>query len=132
MRINRIKTALFGSVVVLALAACTVAPVYNVNSAPVVSPAGKTLQESQVRQAIVTAGSALGWRITDAGPGKLVGTLNLRTHSATVDIPYSARQYSITFKSGENLQSADGTIHKNYNGWVQNLERGINSALASL
>ena len=35
----------------------------------------------QVRQAIMTAGTSLGWKIADAGPGKLQATLSLRTHA---------------------------------------------------
>jgi hypothetical protein len=30
---------------------------------------------------------------------------------------------------GVNLKAADGSIHKNYNGWVQNLDRGIRAEL---
>ena len=120
------------AIAVVCLAACTAAPIYNVSNAQVTASSGKKLQPSEVRQAIVTAGGALGWRMVDAGPGSLEGTLNLRTHSATVDIPYSATQYGIEFKSGENLKAADGTIHKNYNGWIQNLERGIRTELARL
>ncbi len=89
----------------LGLCACATVPVYDVPNAPVVGPSGKALQASQVRQAIVTAGIALGWRMTDAGPGRLEGMLNLRTHGAVVDIPYSA---------------------------TQNLERGIRSEISRL
>jgi hypothetical protein len=132
MRMSQIKAAIVGVVAVLGLGACTTVPVYNVSDAPATAASGKVLQASQVRQAIVIAGGALGWRIADAGPGRLEGTLNLRTHTAVVDIPYSATKYSILFKSGENLKAADGNIHKNYNGWVQNLERGIRTELARL
>ena|ERR1700674_2977333 len=132
MHRNQIKTVIVGAVVALGLGACTAVPIYNVSDAPATAASGKALQASQVRQAIVTAGGALGWRMVDVGPGRLEGTLNLRTHAAVVDIPYSATKYSIQFKSGENLRAADGSIHKNYNGWVQNLERGIRSELARL
>ncbi|MEP7070121.1 MAG: hypothetical protein ABI789_12810 [Usitatibacter sp.] len=132
MRTMRLKSTIICAVVLLGLGACTTAPVYNVADAPVSPASGKTLQASQVRQAIVTAGSALGWRIVDAGPGKLEGTLNLRTHVAVVEIPYSATKYSIQYKGGENLMATGGTVHKNYNGWVQNLDRGIRSAIATL
>jgi hypothetical protein len=132
MRTSEIRAAIIGAVVVLGLGACTVAPIYSVTDAPTTTPSGKALQASQVRQAIITAGAALGWRMVDAGPGHLEGVLHLREHTAVVDIPYSATKYSIQFKSGENLKAADGTIHKNYNGWVQNLDRGIRSALATL
>lgn len=133
MRMNEFKAAMIiGAVVVVGLVACTVAPIHNVSDAPTATASGKTLTTSQVRQGIITAGSALGWRIVDAGPGRLEGTIALRDHKAVVDIPYSATKYSIQFKSGENLNAADGTIHKNYNGWVQNLDRGIRATLAAL
>ena len=33
---------------------------------------------------------------------------------------------------GVNLDaSGDGQIHKNYNGWIQNLTRGINAQLSA-
>ncbi len=115
---------------VIALGACASKPILNINDAPIST--GKSLQSSQVRQAIVTAGSALGWKIVDVKPGLLEGTLRLRDHTAVVEIPYTTSKYSIIFKSGVNLAEKDGQIHKNYNGWVQNLEKGINAALASL
>ena len=102
MRSREIKDGFIGAVVVLGLGACT-APVYNVSDAPVAVPSGKAIEASQVRQAIITAGAALGWRITDAGPGHLEGVLRLRDHSAVVDI-LQRHQYSIVFKSGENLE----------------------------
>jgi hypothetical protein len=125
-------SALTAAFITIALWACTSAPIYNVSDAPVTTPSGKSLTTAQVRQAIVSSGSALGWKIVDAGPGRLEGTLNLRTHTAVVEIPYSATKYSIVYKGGENLKAADGTIHKNYNGWVQNLERGIRASLTAL
>jgi hypothetical protein len=112
--------------------ACTTQPIYNVNDEPVTTPTGKHLTASQVRSAIVTAGSSLGWVIKDAGPGRLLGTLHLRTHTAVVEIPYSASKYSIVYKSSENLDEADGKIHRNYNGWVQNLDRAIRTEIARI
>jgi len=128
---RQVKFAFIGAALTLGLVACT-APIYNVQDAPVAVPSGKPVQAAQVRQAIITAGAALGWRIVDSTPGHLEGSLHLREHTAVVDIPYSATSYSILFKSGENLKVSDGSIHKNYNGWIQNLDRGIRSALATL
>jgi hypothetical protein len=116
---------------VVALAGCTLAPIQNVNDVAVTTQSNKPLTSDQVRGAIVRAGSTLGWVMKDAGPGRLQGTLILRTHTAEVDIPYSASSYSITYKSSINLQEGGGKIHKNYNGWIQNLNRGINAQLAA-
>ena len=115
-----------------ALAACnTLAPIANVDGVTVSTQANKPLSAQEVRAAIVRAGSGLGWVMKDEGPGKLTGILNLRTHTAEVDIPYSASSYAIRYKSSVNLQAADGKIHRNYNGWIQNLTRGINGQLSA-
>jgi hypothetical protein len=104
----------------------------NVDSAAVPAVAGKQPSQEQVRTAIVRAGSALGWQMKDEGPNKVVGTLMLRSHTAVVDIPYSATSYSIKYRSSVNLNEADGSIHKNYNGWIQNLNKGISTQLGLL
>ena len=106
------------------------AAIYNVKDSPVSTSSGKAPAAAQVRSAIITAGTGLGWRIVDAGPGKLEGTLVLRNHTAVVDIAYSATSYSIAYKSSENLNEANGTIHNNYNGWVQNLDRAIRTEIS--
>jgi len=104
-------------------------PILNVTEAVVVAPAGKPVSADQVKLSIVRAGSALGWQIKEEGPGKLVGTLILRSHTAVVEIPYSATSYSIRYKSSIDLKEGDGQIHKNYNGWIRNLNKGINAQL---
>jgi hypothetical protein len=115
-----------------ALSACnTMAPIQNVQNVSVSSSSNKPLTPAEVRAAIVRAGAGLGWIMKDAGPGVLNGTLILRTHTAEVQIPYSATSYGIVYKSSTNLQESGGKIHRNYNGWVQNLNRGINAQLAA-
>jgi hypothetical protein len=128
----RIKSTLAVAAAALTIAACQPMPIYNVEGAPVTTPSGKAPSATQVRSAIITAGTSLGWSIKDAGPGKLEGTLRLRDHSAVVEIPYSSARYSITYKSSENLQAADGKIHKNYNGWIQNLDRAIRTEISRI
>jgi hypothetical protein len=114
------------------LTACAVpVPIQNVNNAAVISAAGKPLSADQVREAIIRAGVGLGWIVKEAGPGKLVGTLVLRTHTAVVDIAYSPTNYSITYKSSIDLKESGGKIHPNYNGWILNLTRAINAQLAA-
>jgi type IV pilus biogenesis protein CpaD/CtpE len=115
-----------------ALTACsTLAPIQNVENVPVSSSANKPLTPAEVRGAIVRAGAGLGWIMKDGGQGVINGTLILRTHTAEVQIPYSSTSYAIVYKSSINLQEAGGKIHRNYNGWVQNLNRGINAQLAA-
>jgi hypothetical protein len=113
------------------LVGCVAAPIMNVSEAPVVTASGKPLSNEQVRGAIVRAGAALGWQMQEEGPGVLVGTLQLRKHTAVVAIPYSSKSYSVQYRSSVNLDENGGTIHKNYNGWIQNLTRGITAQLAA-
>ena len=106
-------------------------PILNVSDAPVTSASGKALTDDQVKSAIIRAGAALGWQVKEAGAGKISATLLIRKHTAVIEIPYSPTSYSITYKSSVNLDEADGQIHKNYNGWIQNLNRGINAQLSA-
>lgn len=116
---------------VVALAACTAVPIRNVSSAPVTTASGKALTDDQVKGAIIRAGSALGWQMKEMGSGKLGATLNLRKHEAVIEIPYSRTGYSINYKSSTGLDESGGNIHKNYNGWIENLTRGINAQLSA-
>jgi len=104
--------------------------ILNVSDAAVLSPAGKSLTADQVRAAIIRAGTSLGWQVKDEQSGMLVATLILRSHTAVVQIPYSPTSYSIKYRSSIALDEGDGQIHKNYNGWIKNLNKGINSQLA--
>lgn len=126
------RTTLYVLVATIFISGCTLAPIQNVNEAVVAVPSGKAVTNDQVRTAIVRAGAALGWQIKDEGSNMLVGTLKLRSHTAVVEIPYSTKSYSIKYRSSIDLDEKDGMIHKNYNGWIQNLTRGINTQLSLL
>jgi hypothetical protein len=111
-------------------AGCVTAPIYDVVSAPVVANKAVTMED--VNKAIVRAGTQLGWVITPESAGKLTGRLALRTHTATVDITHDTKTYNIKYRDSTNLEAHGGEIHKNYNGWIQNLEKGIRAQLATL
>ena len=125
----RLYTKLASIAVVLAIAGCNSMPIQNVDQAAVPS---KTMTSDQVRLAIIRAGDGLGWKMKDDGPNKMIGTLILRKHVAVVDIPYTATSYSIKYRSSVELDEKDGKIHKNYNGWIQNLTRNITAQLGAV
>src|SRR5436190_6010581 len=115
--LNRVGVIAVAVLTLLALG-CTTKPIYNVNNAPVAT--AKQASLADVQAAIQRAGITLGWQMAPTAPGQMVGTLALRGHVAVVDINYTPKNYSITYKDSQNL-NADGTnIHNNYNGWVQN------------
>lgn len=120
------------AVAFVVLAGCTVVPIRNINDAPATAGSGKALTADQVRNAIVGAGNGLGWTMTPAAPGLVTGRIALRGHTAQIDVRYTATTYSITYKDSTNLDFKDGQIHKNYNGWIENLNRDIRGNLMAL
>ena len=76
--------------------------------------------------------AAYGWQMVPKGPGNIEGTLILREHRAVVDVRYDTKTYSIKYKDSSNLQYDGASIHKNYNGWIQNLDNGIRARLTGL
>jgi hypothetical protein len=125
-----LRIALVAAVLVFA-AGCTSRPILNVDNAPVVT-AGKAATMQDVQAAIVRAGNTLGWQMIPARPGLVTGRLELRTHIAVVEVTYDAKTYSIRYKESVNLDAQGGNIHKNYNGWIENLDRGIRTELLRL
>ncbi len=122
---------LFLMVLVLGMVGCRTAPVFNVTDAPTMAT-GKNVKLADIEKAIVRAGGTLGWRMKKVKPGHIIGTLFIRKHMAKVDIKYSTKAYSITYRDSENLKYDGSSIHSNYNGWVQNLDRAIRRELADL
>jgi hypothetical protein len=115
---------------VILLVGCTTQPVYDVNQAPIATARQPSMAD--VEQAIRLAGASLGWQMVPKGPGQMEGTLNLRTHRAVVDVRYDTKNYSIKYKDSSNLNYDGSNIHKNYNGWIQNLDKAIRSGLSAL
>jgi len=128
-----LRVVLAAVLAVLLVAACAPQPVKNVGDTPVKTNKAN-VTDAEVAAAIKRAGTGLGWAMLDEGPGKISGTLRLRDHIAVVEIPYSTTSYSIQYKGSTNLRydPAKGTIHKNYNAWIQNLDSAIQRELAAL
>ena len=106
--------------------------IYNVNSAPITVASMKSYTLTDVRNAIVRAGAGIGWQMQEVAPGHLVGTLNIRTHMAQVDIKYNTKTYSITYKDSSDLDYDGTKIHKNYNGWIQHLDNAIKTQVSAI
>lgn len=131
LQFKRIYIPLFTLLVVFTMGCARLSPVYNVEEAALVT--GKTQASmDDVKTAIVRAGSSLGWIMKPAGSGSIMGTLNLRKHVAVVEIKYNSKTYSILYKDSQNLNYDGKNIHGNYNGWVQNLNRAIQTQLSAV
>ena len=114
----------------LILAGCTSNPILNIENAPIEIEAKHSSKD--IKKAIIRAGAGLGWQMKFKKKGHIVGTLYLRKHVAVVDITYTKNSYNITYKSSQNLDYDGTNIHKNYNGWIQNLNRQIQAQLTSI
>ena len=125
---------LFACVVLVAVMGCRGGgQIYNVKDAPITTATGKEMTLEQVTKAIVEAGAGLKWTMAVVKPGQIVGTLNLRRHTAVVDITYNTKTYNITYKDSVNLKydAEKKTIHEKYRGWVMNLDNAIKGRLTA-
>ena len=134
-----------------ALAQRVAVPLVNHPDLPVATSSGKALPAERVRQAIQDAAKTRGWTLATNPSGKIIATLNVRTHMIMVEISYSPEKYSMTYKDSSNMKYApnaqtdsrinsantgyvrDGyngpVIHPNYNRWVQELKDAIRMEL---
>jgi hypothetical protein len=130
MKIKQNYIVFITAALLIILSGCRSSPILNIEDAPV-EVSGK-YSANDVKKAIIRAGAGLGWNMKAKKSGHIVGTLYLRTHVAKIDVRYTKKGYSITYKDSEDLDYDGTNIHKNYNGWVQNLNRQIQAQLSTL
>jgi hypothetical protein len=133
MKLTLTRLAL-ACLVLAVLTSCRTTTIYNVVDSPVSTASGKEPSLDQVTKAIVAAGTGLGWSMAVVHPGLINGTLNVRSHQAVVEIPYTTKAYSIKYKNSSDLKydPEKQTIHSNYRGWVQNLDNAIRARLSAI
>jgi hypothetical protein len=126
------KLGAIAIVLVAIFSGCRSAAVYNVNQNPVTTKQSTT--DDQLFKAIKLAGLNLGWQVSKVKPGLAQAQIFLRDHMALVEIPYTKEDFSIIYKDSTNLNydPEKGTIHKNYNGWIQNLRSAIALQMSAL
>ncbi|HVS26593.1 MAG TPA: hypothetical protein VHE58_04765 [Burkholderiales bacterium] len=128
---KNIKLGLIIAAGILLVAACAT-PVLNIANAPLQTGSGQKISLDQAGKAITAAGATLGWQMETVSLGNIVGTLKLRSHVAVVNISYDTQSYSINYKDSVHLNYDGSRIHPNYNGWIQNLDKGIRAQLGTL
>jgi hypothetical protein len=130
MGITALKAGLIALAAVAAVG-CTARPVLNVEAAPV-EYVGRPPTLADVERAIVRAGQAQGWKMEPVRPGLVVGTYTWRGHVAVVDVTYTTKSYDIKYKDSQNLGYDGANIHRNYNYYVGELDKGIRAQLLGL
>jgi hypothetical protein len=101
---------------------------------PVQVPAGVKLQD--VSKAIKVGIGRRGWVVTKDENSQIEATLNVRSHMAKVNIPYSTKEVAIHYAGSDNLdyQEKNGVkyIHGNYVKWAKNMQSDIQRELQLL
>ncbi len=89
----------------------------------------KPLKQADVRAGILSACSRRGWYPKEIKPGLIEASIQVRSHTVVVDIPYTAKEFQIKYKNSVNLITRSGKIHRNYNKWVATLRKDIDLEL---
>jgi hypothetical protein len=101
---------------------------------PVPVPAGVKLVD--VAKAIKVGIVRRGWVVTKDENSQIEAVLNIRTHMAKVNIPYSTKEVAIKYVASDNLDYEEKKgvkyIHGNYIKWVRNMESDIQRELQLL
>lgn len=123
---------LFAALVVLASGCgAMMAPVLDIQNAPVTTPAGVTPSIGRTREVILRGLADRGWTIDREEGQTIIASVTAGGHQATVGIDYSADTYSIQYVASSPGLRYDGLeIHKRYNHWVDRLRASINKELA--
>lgn len=129
-----ISLVLSFSLFVSAAHARSAVPIEPQENIPVPAVVSATVTPEKVRHAFIVAGAQRGWTFTDAGEGKLKGKLEVRDkHSATVEVTYDAKKYSVRYLDSYNLKyevlNGVAQIHPFYNKWVKALIEDVNRNL---
>ena len=131
MRFTRFRNVVGAVGAVALIVGCApLAPVRNVESQPVSASRPLTLDE--VGNAIVRAGATLNLRMEKVEPGLITATYAPRGTSATMEVKYDTRQYSIAYKDSRGLNYDGRQIRRIYNNWVQNLDDRIRVQFSTL
>lgn len=111
---------------------CVIQPVLKLENEPLPALAdGSAYTNIQVQKAIIEGCRERGWVTQVKEEGVIEASIIVRSHRAKVEIHYDETSISILYKDSSNLRYADGSIHRNYNRWVEYLYRTILSKLPS-
>ena len=89
---------------------------------------GSSPSVEDVKKAILAGCKRKGWIPVVDEDGNITCSITVRSqHYAEVEIPYSANDFSILYKSSRGLKynEASQKIHRNYNKWVTLLSQAI-------
>jgi hypothetical protein len=132
MRAWKILTVVLSVLVVAAAAYARSAPMVQHDNIAIQSDKPLTLE--QVKKAILQASSQRRWTASVRDANRIRLSYSRGQHSAIIDVAYTTKSYSIRYVDSQNLNydAAGPTIHPTYNGWVNSLKAGIDTALLTI
>ena len=107
-----------------------IVPVVNIHNSSI-EVDGK-YSKNDIKKAIITAVKGQGWGIQSKKRNHIVAVLFVRQITASIDIRFNKKSYSITYKDSTNLNYNGTKIHRNYNTWIQNLDNRIQTEISSI
>jgi hypothetical protein len=133
--LSRVHRALF-----VPLLCCTInlsmacganlAPVLQVDNAPVATAPGVAVSHPFVRDAILRALASRTWSVVEERPDGIVAKVSSGGHTASVLVRYDERSFSIGYVDSSPSLKYDGShIHRRYNHWVDRLRASISQEL---
>lgn len=131
MRVSSIGLVL---IALLLISGCRTAKIRNIENAQVVTTSQIHPDMQKIGDAIIKAGTGLGWRMAQKEVGQIIGKLYVRTHRADVEIIYNHKNYNIIYKNSSNLKynAEKSTIHREYNKWINNLDIAIQREISNM
>ncbi|MFL1418476.1 hypothetical protein ACI77M_20065 [Pseudomonas fildesensis] len=124
------SSLLRATLIILALlttAGCTSKPVLNTQHD---LPANAQVSEEKIKQVIVAALQKREWTVQRLSPQLVQAEITVRNQFyAAIDIRYTRNSYAITYRDSRDLGYKDGKIHRNYNRWINMLDRDILAGL---
>ncbi len=114
----------------LGLGACSrMQPVLTVQQ-PLPTDSASYLDEQAMQQALIRALTRTRWQIEGGHQGLMQAHMDFRgRHKIWIDIDYAPDHYNIRYRDSQNLDYADGKIHKRYNALVKKLNGVIQQEL---
>lgn len=114
----------------MAVSAANYLPITAIEKHPFMVPAGLALTAADVRAAMIRGAVTHDWVIRDVAPGRMEAVLvepGAGGWTITLEFVYTATDYSILYKSSENLLDRKGNIHSSYSRWTRNLIKAIDA-----
>ena len=127
-----IRNILVACLIVLLSACVKTEPLYDVENEVIVTGSGNVPTIDQVRAVILQAVLKKGWRIAEEAPNNFEATLSKGRKIVRITISFTTTEYSIRYKSSQNLLYDGSVIHRRYNDWIEGLRKKINIGLSLL